>query len=152
MKIGPDRYIGFKSEAADLEAECVRVQRWLAANGPIDLCILGLGTNGHVAMNEPGRALIPHPHVAKLTRSSQRHPMLNGLRRKPRFGLSLGIGDILRSRKILLLVSGSHKRAVFQRLMEPRITARFPASLVWLHPATRVLCEREAAGEWIGRK
>src|SRR5205823_1153862 len=102
--------------------ECGRIARWLAANGPIDICILGLGRNGHIAMNEPAQAMTPHAHVAKLTCVSQKHSLLRRLKKKPRCGLTLGMADILRSRKILLLVSGRHKRAALKKLLSPRIT------------------------------
>ena len=145
LQVIPKRYVGFRSDAPDPPGECQRIAQWLAVNGPIGVCILGLGTNGHVAMNEPADALNPHPHVAKLAKSSQYHPMLKDLRRKPRYGLTLGIGDILRSRKILLLVNGAHKRAALERVLEPRVTTRFPASFLWLHPDATVLCDRSAA-------
>jgi len=145
LRLDRKRYTGFRSDAADPEGECRRIAGWLARNGPIDICILGLGTNGHVALNEPGDALVPHVHVAKLTRSSQQHPMLKELRRKPRYGLTLGLADILSSRKLLLLVNGKHKRAAVQRLLKPNVTTRFPGSLLWLHPDATVLCDRGAA-------
>jgi galactosamine-6-phosphate isomerase len=119
--------------------------RWLALNGPIDICILGLGENGHVAMNEPDRELNPGVHVAKLAPTSRRHALLQTLVKKPRYGLTLGVGDILRCRKALLLVSGSHKRRPFSRLLAPRVSTRFPASVLWLHQDATVLCDREAA-------
>src|SRR5208282_565568 len=53
LGITPDRFTGLRTSAANPAAECGRITRWLAANGPIDICILGLGRNGHVAMNEP---------------------------------------------------------------------------------------------------
>jgi galactosamine-6-phosphate isomerase len=143
--IGPARYHGFTSDAADAAADCERIARWLERNGPIDLCLLGLGVNGHVAMNEPARTLTPHAHVARLARSSQKHAMLQHLKRKPRYGLTLGLGDILSSRKILLLANGQLKQAVLKRLMEPRVTTKFPASFLWLHPDVTVLCDRPAA-------
>ena len=129
----------------DEKRECVRISRWLARNGPIDVCILGLGRNGHIAMNEPAATLLPHAHVARLAPSSLKHSMLKGLARKPRYGLTLGMGDILGSRKILLLVSGRAKRAMFRRLVRPQITSRLPASLLWLHPDVTVLADKDAA-------
>jgi len=145
LHIPAKRYVGFKADASDPEAECQRISKWLAGNGPIGLCILGLGLNGHVAMNEPGDALAPHAHVSKLSPGSQQHSMLANLTSKPRYGLSLGVADILASRKILLLVSGKHKRAVLKRLLERRVTTQFPASFLWLHPDTTVLCDHDAA-------
>jgi galactosamine-6-phosphate isomerase len=145
LHISKDRFVGFRSDEPEPEAECQRVAHWLGVEGPIDICILGLGQNGHIAMNEPAAAFVAHSHVARLARSSLNHPMLRNFARKPRFGLTIGIGDILRSRKILLLVNGLHKRAALQRLCKPEITTRFPASFLWLHPQVTVLCDRMAA-------
>ena len=59
LAVPPERWIGFRGDAPDAAAECRRVEAALAAAGPIDLCILGLGRNGHLGLNEPARALIP---------------------------------------------------------------------------------------------
>ncbi len=147
LQLTAERFISFRSDAGDPERECGRIGRWLAKHGPIDLCILGLGSNGHVAMNEPAEAMVPAVHVARLAPSSRNHAMLAGLSRKPRFGLTLGLGDILRSRRILLLVSGRSKRQVLKRLRQASVTPDFPASFLWLHPDVTVLCDREAAGK-----
>jgi putative deaminase/isomerase len=145
LGIDPARYRGFMSDAADAPGDCERIAQWLARNGPIDLCLLGLGINGHVAMNEPAKTLTPRAHVARLARTSREHAMLQRLKRKPRYGLTLGLGDILCSRKILLLATGQLKQAVIKRLLEPRVTTSFPASFLWLHPDVSVLCDRPAA-------
>jgi galactosamine-6-phosphate isomerase len=145
LRISPDRFVSFRSDTPKPKAECRRVARWLAAKGPIDICVLGLGYNGHVAMNEPASACKPFAHVAKLAPISRNHPMLKGLPRKPCYGLTLGLGEILQSRKILLLVSGKQKRTPLQRLMTPEVTPRFPASFLWLHPDATLVCDREAA-------
>ncbi len=147
LQIGPERCRLFRSETKTPARECERMALWLAAHGPIDICILGLGLNGHIAMNEPGDQLLPHAHVAKLAPSSVHHPMLRGAPRPPRFGLSLGVGDILRSRKVLLLVSGRHKRAILRRVLQPRVTTQLPASLLWLHPDTTLMCDQAALGK-----
>ena len=55
-----DRYVGFESQPPNAEAECGRIAMWLAENGPIDVCVLGLGLNGHVGFNEPAAFLQPH--------------------------------------------------------------------------------------------
>jgi len=141
------RFTGFRTDATDPEAECRRIARWLAANGPIDICLLGLGTNGHAAMNEPAEVITPYVHVAALAASSRKHGMLKSLARKPRYGLTLGMADILRSRRILLLVSGNPKRPALRRLTKPEVTTHYPASFLWLHPDATVLCDREAAGD-----
>ena len=138
------RFAGFQSDPAKPERECQRMQRWLAANGPIDLCLLGLGMNGHIALNEPAAGLRPYVHVVKLTASSLKSDMLRKADRKPGYGLTLGMGDILQSRKILMLVSGEAKQAVLKRLLEPIVAPDFPASFLWLHPAVTIICDQAA--------
>lgn len=143
-----DRCFGFNNEAAEPEAECERIRRRLAVEGPIDLCLLGLGVNGHVAMNEPAASLRPFAHVAPLTEHSLRHPMLARSKVAPSHGLTLGLAEILAAREILLLVSGTSKRAPLEHLMKRNLTTEFPASFLWLHPNWTVLCDREAAGDF----
>jgi galactosamine-6-phosphate isomerase len=145
LGLASDRCFGFRSDAADPHAECERVRARLAAEGPIDLCVLGLGLNGHVGMNEPEASLPPFAHVARLTEVSLRHPMLVQSRTRPTHGLTLGLAEILASHEILLLVSGTNKRAPLQRLLKREVTTEFPASLLWLHPNWTLLCDRAAA-------
>lgn len=145
LGIPRERFRGFRTNASDLDAQCRKIDRWLTTNGPIDICILGLGINGHVAMNEPSDTLSLHAHASELTESSRQHGMLQGLSKKPRCGLTLGMGDILNSRRILLLVSGKLKRPALKRLMEASVSTFFPASLLRLHPDATVLYDRDAA-------
>ena len=145
LQIAPDRYAGFESHPSDPRLECERVWQWLARNGPIDLCVLGVGVNGHIAMNEPALALSPGPHLAELTPASLGHPMLAASNAKPAYGLTLGMADILQSRTILLLAGGERKRPVLERLRRPQVTPQFPVSFLWLHPNATVLCDEEAA-------
>lgn len=147
LGIPRSRYASLQGDTPDPAAECRRVERWLDRNGPIDLCILGLGENGHVALNEPSDAMEPGVHVVPLSSRSRQHPMIRTMRPKPTHGLTLGMAAVLQSRRILLLVSGTHKRAMLNRLRERRISTRFPASLLWLHPDVTVICDRAATGQ-----
>jgi galactosamine-6-phosphate isomerase len=146
LNIGDDRYFSFNSDAKDPEAECVAMKTMLNLNGPIDLCILGLGVNGHIAFNEPTTSLTAHPHLATLARSSRFHPMVADRGEKPEYGLTLGMADIFQSRMILLLISGTAKRDIVQNLLSQRITTALPASLLWLHPNAICLMDRDAYG------
>ncbi len=145
LELDRSRWQSWRSDARDLVAETRRVTRWLDREGPLDLCLLGLGRNGHLLMNEPGPALDPAPRAARLTPSTRRHPMVRALTPRPRFGFTLGLRDILRSRAIVLLVSGRHKSAPLRRMLSGAVTTRCPASLLWLHPDVTVYCDREAA-------
>ena len=144
LGIDADRYMAFQSDAAEPEAECRRVGRWLQQSGPIDLCILGLGANGHLALNEPGDSLQPFAHRATLAETSKEHAMLGAAGQPVTCGLTLGMADILGARRIVFLVSGSHKRELFSTFLQRRVSTRFPASLLWLHGDVRCFCDRDA--------
>jgi galactosamine-6-phosphate isomerase len=144
LGIAEDRFVGFASDAASEEHECDRLHAWVTQNGPIDLCVLGLGTNGHLGLNEPGRVLSPFAHRAVLSEASRGHAMLSTSGAKPTCGLTLGLAEILQSRQILLLVNGAHKRQPLSRLLQRKIAGDFPASFLWLHPRVTLLCDREA--------
>ena len=147
LAVPSERWIGFHGGAPDAAAECRRVAAALTAAGPIDLCVLGLGRNGHLALNEPSDRFDPFCHVATLTAQSRAHPMLSGTTVPVCRGLTLGLGDILRARRILLLVSGSAKRAPLARLAARQVTPELPASFLWLHGDTICLCDPAAAAQ-----
>lgn len=142
-----DKYVGFESQPRNAEAECARIARWLADNGPIDTCVLGLGTNGHLGFNEPGNSLQAHAHVARLSEVSLTHSMLSGSSSRPTYGLTLGMADILQSRCVLLLVTGATKREPLKRLLSGRVTTEFPASFLQLHPEVHLVCDAAACPE-----
>ena len=144
LGISEDQFFGFANDAASPEAECNRLQRWLSENGPINCCLLGLGANGHLGLNEPGRALSPFAHRAALSQESVGHSMLQASAHKPAYGLTLGMTEILQSRQILLLVNGERKRRQLRRLMSKQVACDFPASFLWLHAHTTLLCDRDA--------
>ena len=140
------RFTGFNSRPADPEAEFARIRQWLEKNGPIDVCVLGLGVNGHLGFNEPAPALQPYTHVAKLSEASLAHSMVTTARTKPTFGLTLGMADILQSRQVMLLVSGPSKREPVRRLLAGEVTTQFPATFLSLHANVALLCDEAAAG------
>ena len=145
LQVSSDRYLGFDINK-DPATETKRMQERLAEWGPIDLCVLGLGLNGHLGLNEPADELTLHTHVATLQPSSQEHHMLQDAKEKPSKGITLGMADLLHARQLLLLINGRHKQAATKELLRRRINTRFPGSLLWLHPAAVCAVERAALG------
>lgn len=133
LHISESRYISFKSDADHPQKESDRIQNLIDAKDPIDICILGLGKNGHIGFNEPSDKLALGCHVAKLSSSSKQHEMTSSLITKPSHGLTLGISDIFRSKKIILLITGSGKKKIIEQLLNKNINTHLPASLLWLH-------------------
>jgi len=144
LKIGGDRYISFNSNPENAIEECLRIQEKLNGTGPIDICILGLGKNGHLALNEPGEFLEAHVHVAKLSESSLTHSMIGDMKMKPSFGLTLGMADILKSAYVLIIISGTGKKKITADFLNGNISTKLPASFLWLHPNAVCLIDKEA--------
>lgn len=138
LGIETNRYISFNSAPPDPLGECNRIQQLLNTAGPIHICLLGLGMNGHLALNEPGDYLESSVHVVKLTDSSLDHSMVSQMPEKPAYGLTLGMGDILQSEMILLLISGPSKKKVTSEFLSGRLSTHLPASFLWLH--SNVIC------------
>lgn len=142
LGVSADRVLAFDGAAPDPAAECDRVRRALERRGPIDLCVLGLGTNGHVGFNEPGPFLLPYCHVARLTDATRQHAMARAMTPVPAFGLTLGLGEILAARRVLLLVTGGGKRDAAAGLRSGQVTPALPASFLWLHRHADCLIDR----------
>jgi galactosamine-6-phosphate isomerase len=142
LGISEARYLSFSSNPEDPHAECHAFRSRLKKEGPIDLCILGLGKNGHLGLNEPAEELEPECHVAKLSDDSLEHEMIASLGVKPAFGMTLGMQEILSSKNILLLLTGDGKKEVYDGLMEGKITTKLPASYLWAHSNAMCLVDR----------
>jgi glucosamine-6-phosphate deaminase len=143
------RKINFLNGVADdTERECRRYERAIARAGGIDLMILGLGINGHIGFNEPGRFVIACTHRTRLTPATRRaNAALFNFRMAdvPREALSIGIATILRARRIVLLATGAGKSRCVERMLTGPVTAALPASFLQLHQHTEVWLDRAAA-------
>lgn len=147
LGVTAERRIVFNGLATDLYAECHRVQQALTSQGPIDLMILGLGVNGHVAFNEPGAMLSPNAHLAELTLSTRTAHLPPGAEGdQPEDGMTLGFADIMAAKRVILLVSGKHKAQQMARLKQQDVSTEFPASMLWMHPQAVCIADADALG------
>ena len=126
--------------AADIDAECAHYEGEIAAAGGLDLTFLGLGSNGHIAFNEPGTPFGSRTRVVALTESTRAaNAALFPDGNVPTHAITMGIATILESKSIVLLASGEKKRAAIERLRSGEISEEFPASALWKHPEVQVL-------------
>ena len=123
-----------------------RHERALAGLGGIDLQLLGIGRNGHIAFNEPGTSFGKRTHVAKLAPDTiaAQGDRFRGAP-PPEEALSLGIANILEARRLCLLACGASKAAAVRDLLEGPISPRCPATALHLHPDALVVLDRDAA-------
>lgn len=140
LAIHQKQVISFNLAEADYEAEARRIQRELAKR-PLDLCILGLGMNGHLGLNEPADYLLPYAHVTPLDEKTKTHSMLRG--KKVKYGITLGMGELMRASQILMLISGEKKEKAYESLMSQEVTSQVPASFLWLHSNCVMLIDQE---------
>jgi len=123
--------------------------------GGLDVCLVGIGRNGHVGFNEPASALTAETHRVRLKSATRRsNAYLFGDRpaRVPKLAMSMGIGTILRARAVVLLALGAAKADIVRAATKGPVTARVPASLLQTHPNVVVVLDREAAGRSARRR
>ena len=149
VNLRPSRIHFLSGAAPDAEAECARYERAIARAGGIDLLILGLGVNGHIGFNEPGRALVAGTHRTRLTAATRRSnvSLFGRVADVPTEALSMGMGTILRARRIVLLATGAAKAPTVRQMVVGPITPQVPASFLQLHRAAEVWVDRDAASE-----
>lgn len=144
LNISQKNYFGFDSNPEDPENEIHKMKNVLQNQGPIDVCILGLGMNGHIAFNEPPCNSESESHIAKLSASSLLHPMSQKMGTEPTYGLTLGMKEILESQKIIMLISGKHKKAIAKDFLSGRVTESLPASYLWNHKEVHCFIDKSA--------
>lgn len=129
-----------------------RFERDLAAAGGVDVQVLGIGTNGHIAFNEPGSPLDSRTRIAPLAPST-RHAnarFFASLDEVPTHCVTQGIGTILEARRLVLLAFGEAKAAAVAAALEGPVTPDVPASALQLHGDVLVLLDRAAASALAG--
>lgn len=134
--------------APDPDAECVRYEERIAAAGGLDLQILGLGANGHIGFNEPGDSLTANTHrMTLLPASREANATFFGgdAWQVPAEALSMGMGTILKARRLLLLVTGEEKASTVAAAVHGTVTTHLPASFLQLHAQVEIICDRAAA-------
>ncbi len=133
--------------AKDVEASCAAYEEAIRKAGGIDLQVLGIGSDGHIAFNEPGSALQSRTRLVILDEQTIRDNARFFSRQEdvPRFAISMGVGSILEAREILFIASGAKKAEVVARALEGPITAMVSASVLQMHPRVSVFLDEEAA-------
>jgi glucosamine-6-phosphate deaminase len=149
------RHVNIKKENAhvlsgkpeDIEDHCRTYERKIRSVGGIDLQVLGIGLDGHIAFDVPSSSLFSRTRLLALTRETveANTPFYENEADVPRFCLTLGLGTILESRMIILMASGREKAEIVAKAIEGPITASVPASALQLHAQAKFIIDEEAA-------
>ncbi|MCC8129545.1 MAG: glucosamine-6-phosphate deaminase [Clostridiales bacterium] len=131
------------------EEECARYDAVIRSMGGIDLQLLGLGPNGHIGFNEPDDCFSRHTHKVALTDATiQANKRFFAHEEDvPRFAYTMGIGDIMNARRVVMVVSGSGKAGIVKEAFFGPITPRVPASILQLHPDFTLVADEAALSQ-----
>ena len=133
----------------DAEKECRRYEELIASYGGVDLQLLGLGHNGHIGFNEPAPAFDKETHCVDLTESTieANKRFFASADDVPRQAYTMGIGTIMKAKKILVVVSGEDKAEIVAKAFYGDVTPEVPASILLFHPDVTVVVDEAAASK-----
>ncbi|GEA81314.1 glucosamine-6-phosphate deaminase [Cellulomonas uda] len=148
VDLAPGAVLGPDGLAQDLAAACAGYERAIADAGGVDLQLLGIGTDGHVAFNEPGSSLASRTRIKTLTRQTREDNARffdDDVTAVPTHCLTQGLATIMAARHLVLLAQGRSKAEAVHQLVEGPVSALWPATVLQHHPHVTVLVDDAAA-------
>lgn len=136
-------------QASDVDREASDFDSRIRSAGGIDIQILGVGSNGHLAFNEPPSSFTSRTRVVELADSTRRDNarFFDSLEDVPTRAITQGMGTIFEARHLLLIAHGQRKAEAAARAIEGPVTEDFPASMIQLHPQVTVVLDEAAASK-----
>jgi len=141
-----DRYYVPSAAEDDMEAGLKDFREVLDRLQGIDLMLLNVGGNGHIAFNEPGTPFESDLYIANISQNTikAKAEMFGGEEKVPRYGITMGIRSIMQARKILFVACGAHKADIMKTSLYGPVTPDVPASVLQLHPFVDVVVDKSA--------
>jgi glucosamine-6-phosphate deaminase len=135
--------------AQDIDTFCEWYEEQIQKAGGIDLQILGIGANGHIAFNEPGSSLGSRTRIKTLTGTTRETNarFFKNPHEVPEYAITMGVGTIMDAKELLLLASGESKADAIAATCEGPITAKWPATIVQMHRYAFVIVDKAAASK-----
>jgi glucosamine-6-phosphate deaminase len=136
--------------APDLKAECVAYEESIRSVGGIELFLGGIGTDGHIAFNEPGSSIQSRTRVKTLayeTIVANARFFGGDISRVPKMALTVGVGTIMDAREVLILVTGQHKASALEKCVEQGVNHMWTLSAVQMHKCACLVCDEDATAE-----
>ena len=131
------------------DEECQRYEKLIAGLGGVDLQLLGLGHNGHIGFNEPSDHFENETHCVDLTETTiqANKRFFDSEKDVPKQAYTMGIGTIMRCRKILVVVSGKDKAEILKQVIQGPVTPEVPGSILQFHPDCMIIADEAALSE-----
>lgn len=136
----------FRVDAPDLERMCAEYEAIIETLGGLDLVMLGLGPNGHIASNEPGSPFESLTRPVRLRPETVQYILSDDVIQGPVCdrAVTLGLATILKAREVVVMASGAAKRTPLRRLLDGPVTSEVPASILQKHPRCTILADHDA--------
>ncbi|MBB6454610.1 glucosamine-6-phosphate deaminase [Salirhabdus euzebyi] len=143
VDISPEHTHLPNGNALDLEQECRDYEEKVKEAGNVHVQVLGLGLNGHIGFNEPGTPFQSRTHVVDLADTTRRANarFFDSIDEVPSKAITMGIGTIMESDRIILLVSGEKKAEALHKLINGEVTEDFPASVLQKHKDVVIIAD-----------
>ncbi|AWK49923.1 glucosamine-6-phosphate deaminase [Clostridium beijerinckii] len=133
--------------AKDIDEETKNYDKRIDELGGIDIQFLGIGANGHIAFNEPSDILISGTHLTELAQSTidANSRFFNSIDEVPKTAISMGLGQIMKSKKIILLAHGEEKANAIKEALSGKITTKNPATMLQMHKDVTIIIDNTIA-------
>ncbi len=144
----PEENINFlNGNAEDLEQECKDYEKKIKQAGGIDIQLLGIGSNGHIAFNEPSDSFQRWSHVVALKESTikDNSRFFASIDEVPTHAVTMGIGSIMQAKRILIIAIGENKAKAIKQLIDGNVTPECPASVLQFHTDVTLMLDKGAA-------
>ncbi len=145
LQIRPEQIYYFDAKVLDLPAECMRIDAVIAKRGGLDLMLVGIGLNGHIALNEPGTPFHRYAFVSDLAETTiqvaQKYFAQPTVLER---GITLGLQHLMDAKEVILLASGPRKAAIIGDALTGPVTEQLPASIIQTHPNAHVWVDMDA--------
>ena len=136
--------------AKDLQQECMLYEEAISKAGGIDLFLGGMGSDGHVAFNEPGSSLLSRTRIKTLTeetRSANARFFGGDPSKVPSTALTVGVGTVMDAKEVLIILSGRHKARALQAVVEGSVSHMWTLSCLQIHPKAIIVCDESTIDE-----
>jgi len=136
----------------DIERFCEWYEAKIEEKGGIDIQLLGIGANGHIAFNEPGSSLGSRTRIKTLTEKTieDNSRFFDNIKDVPVHAITMGVGTIMEARELLLVANGEGKANAIKNTIEGPISTNCPASVLQLHPRARIIVDKPAGAKLEG--
>lgn len=149
ININPENVYIPQGNINDPEQFCRWYEEQINRLGGIDLQILGIGSDGHIAFNEPGSSFASRTRIKALVEQTieDNARFFDKIENVPRFAITMGVGTILEAKKILLIANGKKKADVCAQFIEGPVTSQITATALQLHSYVNVVLDKDAASK-----